>query len=144
MTVVHEEEERNNDNKIMASNIISIINNQEFWMNLVELEKILYPYCTALNLLQKDKARLYDVLHSFGYFMQCTLECIDENYKEMMIRRLERRWKTWEQPLLILSFFYTHLINYNFLHQVLNFLTFILTIGFNITTLNGLIKSQLL
>ena len=105
MTVVHEEEERNNDNKIMASNIISIIDNQEFWMNLVELEKILYPYCAALNLLQKDKARLYDVLHSFGYFMQCTLECDDENYKEIMTRRLERRWKTWEQPLLILSFF---------------------------------------
>jgi len=89
----------------MASKIISIIDNSDFWMNLVELEKILYPYCAALNLLQKDKARLYDVLHSFGYFMQCTLECDDENYKEMMTRRLERRWKTWEQPLLILSFF---------------------------------------
>ncbi|GBB89129.1 hypothetical protein RclHR1_15800005 [Rhizophagus clarus] len=32
-------------------------------------------------------------------------ECNDENYKEMMSSRLERRWKTWEQPLLILSFF---------------------------------------
>ncbi len=37
--------------------------------------------------------------------MQCTLECNDENYQEIMTRRLERRWKTWEQPLLILSFF---------------------------------------
>jgi hypothetical protein len=37
--------------------------------------------------------------------MQCTLECDDEDYKEMMTRRLERRWKIWEQPLLILSFF---------------------------------------
>ena len=89
----------------MASNIISIIDNSDFWTNLMELEKILYPYCAALNLLQRGKVRLYDVLHSFGYFMQCTLECNDENYQEIMTRRLERRWKTWEQPLLILSFF---------------------------------------
>ncbi|CAB4395903.1 unnamed protein product [Rhizophagus irregularis] len=74
VTVVHEEEEGNNDNKLMASKIISIIDNPDFWINLVELEKILYPYCAALNLLQKDKARLYDVLHFFGYFMQCTSE----------------------------------------------------------------------
>ena len=40
----------------MASNIVSIIDNSEFWTNLIELEKILYPYCAALNLLQKDKA----------------------------------------------------------------------------------------
>ncbi len=74
----------------MASKIISIINNLDFWMNLVELEKILYLYCTALNLLQKDKARLYDVLYFFGYFMQYTLECDDENYKKMMTSRLEK------------------------------------------------------
>ncbi|EXX51988.1 hypothetical protein RirG_257090 [Rhizophagus irregularis DAOM 197198w] len=96
VTVVHEEKEGNNDNKLMASKIISIIDNPDFWINLVELEKILYPYCVALNLLQKDKARLYDVLHSFGYFMQCTSECDDNDYREMMTRRLERRWKTWE------------------------------------------------
>ncbi len=89
----------------MASNIISILNNSEFWTSLVELEKILYPYCAALNLLQRDKARLYDVLHSFGYFMQCTLECNDENYRKIMTERLEKHWKPWEQPLLILSFF---------------------------------------
>ncbi|RGB42495.1 hypothetical protein C1646_750818 [Rhizophagus diaphanus] len=90
VTVVHEKEEGNNDNKLMTSKIISIIDNPDFWINLVELEKILYPYCAALNLLQKDKARLYDVLHSFGYFMQCTSECDDDDYREMMIRRLER------------------------------------------------------
>ena|SRR5947207_2628692 len=89
----------------MASNIILILDNSEFWTNLAELEKVLYPYCAALNLLQRDKARLYDVLHSFGYFMQCTLEYNDENYKQIMIKRLEKRWKSWEQPLLILSFF---------------------------------------
>ncbi|CAB4474631.1 unnamed protein product [Rhizophagus irregularis] len=37
--------------------------------------------------------------------MQCTLESNDENYKEMMTMRLVNRWKSWEQPLLILSFF---------------------------------------
>ena len=37
--------------------------------------------------------------------MQCTLENNDENYKEMMTMRLVNRWKSWEQPLLILSFF---------------------------------------
>ena len=35
----------------MASNIISIIDNSDFWTNLMELEKILYPYYAALNLL---------------------------------------------------------------------------------------------
>ncbi|CAB4415052.1 unnamed protein product [Rhizophagus irregularis] len=105
VTVVHEKEEGNNNNKLMASKIISIIDNPDFWINLVELKKIFYPYCATLNLLQKDKARLYDVLYSFGYFMQCTSECDDDDYREMMTRRLERRWKTWKQPLLILSFF---------------------------------------
>ncbi|CAB4475586.1 unnamed protein product [Rhizophagus irregularis] len=51
VTVVHEEKEGNNDNKLMASKIISIIDNPDFWINLVELEKILYPYCVALNLI---------------------------------------------------------------------------------------------
>ncbi|PKY58293.1 hypothetical protein RhiirA4_429606 [Rhizophagus irregularis] len=105
VTVVHEKEEGNNNNKLMASKIISIIDNPDFWINLVELKKIFYPYCATLNLLQKDKARLYDVLYSFGYFMQCTSECDDDDYREMMTKRLERRWKTWKQPLLILSFF---------------------------------------
>ncbi|GBC06082.1 hypothetical protein RclHR1_06610005 [Rhizophagus clarus] len=83
ITVIQDEEE-NNGSKLMASKIISIIDNPDFWLNLIELEKILYPYYAALNLLQKDKAQLYDILHSFGYFMQCTLECNDENYKEMI------------------------------------------------------------
>ncbi|GES76734.1 hypothetical protein RCL_jg17366.t2 [Rhizophagus clarus] len=94
-----------NSNKIMSSVIVSIINDSDFWLNLAELEQILYPFCAALNILQRDKARLYDVLHSFGYFMQCTLENNDENYKGMMTMRLVNRWKSWEQPLLILSFF---------------------------------------
>ncbi|GES96832.1 ribonuclease H-like domain-containing protein [Rhizophagus clarus] len=69
-----------NSNKIMSSVIISIINDSDFWLNLAELEQILYPFCATLNILQRDKARLYDILHSFGYFMQCTLENNDENY----------------------------------------------------------------
>ncbi|RGB40511.1 hypothetical protein C1646_753236 [Rhizophagus diaphanus] len=80
-----------NSNKIMSNAIILIINDSDFWLNLTELEQILYPFCVALNILQRDKARLYDVLHSFGYFMQCTLESNDENYKEIMTIRLVNR-----------------------------------------------------
>ena len=72
---------------------MEILDDSDFWKYLADLEAVLYPYCAALNILQKDKARLYEVLHSFGYFMQCILNHPDSNFKIHMQQRLEKRWK---------------------------------------------------
>jgi len=44
--------------------------NDSFWELLTKLEQILIPYCRILNILQGDKARLYEVLHGFAYLYQ--------------------------------------------------------------------------
>ncbi len=41
-----------------------------FWELLTKLEEILIPYCHILNILQTDKARLFEVLHRFAYLYQ--------------------------------------------------------------------------
>ncbi|CAG8827380.1 26250_t:CDS:2, partial [Dentiscutata erythropus] len=52
-----------------------------WWSTINNLASLLLPYCAILNKLQQDKAHLYE-----------------------MINRLEMRWKSWEQPLLLLAF----------------------------------------
>jgi len=54
------------DKKFLPSDIITIINNQNFWNHLYELQNLLLPLCAALNKLQKDMARLYEVVLAFG------------------------------------------------------------------------------
>jgi hypothetical protein len=44
------------DKKFLSSDIIAIINDQNFWNYLYELQSILLPLCAALNKLQKDMA----------------------------------------------------------------------------------------
>lgn len=61
------------------------------------------PYCGALDKLQSDKARLFDVALSFGYFIKFWEQNTDQSLAEGMIKRLEKRWESWEQPLLLLS-----------------------------------------
>ena len=61
------------------------------------------PYCGALDKLQSDKVRLPDVALSFGYFIKFWEQNTDQSLAESMIKRLEKRWKSWEQPLLLLS-----------------------------------------
>jgi hypothetical protein len=68
------------------------------------LQDILLPYCSVLNKLQCDKARLFEVLHAIGYFVQFWSRFSDSNLGSQMIDRLEKRWDQWEQPLLLLSF----------------------------------------
>jgi len=89
----------------MANCVLSILEDPEFWGKLAELEALFYPYCLALNTLQKNKARLFEVLHCFGYFMEQTLSNPDDDFKDNMVLRLEKRWLAWEQPLLLLSFY---------------------------------------
>ena len=64
---------------------------------------MLYPYCKILNILQKDKARLFQVTHCFAYLYQFWNNYADIRLATQIQVRLERRWNDWEQPLLLLS-----------------------------------------
>ena len=77
--------------------------NRSFWELLTKLEQILIPYCHILNILQGDKARLYEVLHGFAYLYQFWQKYPDSNMANGILIRLQKRWELWEQPLLILS-----------------------------------------
>ena len=84
--------------------IITHLEDNEWWQTIEELESHLFPFMAILNHLQRDVARLSDVLHAFAYFMQLYKER-EDSFSKNMVQRLESRWKQWEQPLLILSFF---------------------------------------
>ena len=64
---------------------------------------MLYPYCKLLNILQQDKARLFQVIHSLAYLIQFWNNHENTQLAAKLLFRLENRWKDWEQPLLILS-----------------------------------------
>lgn len=53
--------------------------------------------------MQRDKARLHEVLHGFGYFVEFWSNYDDLELRTKMLNRLQRRWQDWEQPLLLLS-----------------------------------------
>jgi hypothetical protein len=57
-----------------------------------------------LDKLQSNNARLFEVCHSFGYFVKLYKNYPDQTFGQKMLTRLERRWSIWEQPILILSF----------------------------------------
>ncbi|PKC01191.1 hypothetical protein RhiirA5_427115 [Rhizophagus irregularis] len=50
--------------------IYNIIMNGHFWESLIKLEQLLLSYYAILNILQIDKARLFEVLHGFAYIYQ--------------------------------------------------------------------------
>ncbi|RHZ77325.1 hypothetical protein Glove_181g8 [Diversispora epigaea] len=80
------------DEPTLKRNIYEIIGSAIFWKYLKLLTEILYPYCKILDRLQSDKARLYENENS------------DSNLTTRLITRLEKRWKEWEQPILIIAF----------------------------------------
>ena len=77
--------------KFLPPDIITIINNQNFWSHLYELQNLLLPLCAALNKLQKDIARLYEVVLAFGWIIKVFLDHQDKNFSDQMITRLECR-----------------------------------------------------
>ncbi|CAG8834276.1 17509_t:CDS:2, partial [Cetraspora pellucida] len=79
---------RTGDNYIHHE-IYEIIETNTFWDQIKDLVKILTPYCKLLNMFQQNKAHLFEV-----------------TFTTQLIRRLERRWNEWEQPILLLSLFY--------------------------------------
>src|SRR6266542_5452174 len=84
--------------------IFEIINSNTFWNQITVINQILDPYCKLLNILQCDKARLFQVVHSMGYLVQFWSNYSDITLASRIIDRLERRWREWEQPLLLLSY----------------------------------------
>ncbi|CAH1769083.1 6438_t:CDS:2, partial [Entrophospora sp. SA101] len=85
VTVVNDDSVTNQQNNvIMANRVLSILEDPEFWGKLAELEALFYPYCLALNTLQKNKSHLFEVLHCFGYFMEQTLSNPDDDFKDNM------------------------------------------------------------
>ncbi|RIA97664.1 hypothetical protein C1645_813712 [Glomus cerebriforme] len=50
--------------------IFEIIDSNNFWNNFVLLTEILDPYCRILNVLQSDKACLFQVIYGLGYLHQ--------------------------------------------------------------------------
>jgi hypothetical protein len=63
----------------------------------------LLPLCGALNKLQKNVARLYEIAHCFGWIIKIFSSHENEEFGNRMVIRLESRWEQWEQPLLLLS-----------------------------------------
>ena len=64
---------------------------------------MLHPYCKLLNILQQDKARLFQVIHSLAYLVQFWNNYENTQLAAKILFRLEKRWNDWEQPLLLLS-----------------------------------------
>jgi len=85
------------------SEIFEIIDSNTFWDHLLLITKILEPYCKLLNILQCDKARLFQVVHSLGYLVQFWMNQPNNELATHLIARLERWWEGWEHPLLLLS-----------------------------------------
>jgi len=73
------------NSKILPGDIIQIINDHIFWSILFELQNLLLPLCGFLNKLQKDIARLYEVLHVFAYIMKIFRELPDLEFSVKMV-----------------------------------------------------------
>jgi len=93
---------RTGDNYIHRE-IFEIIGSNDFWDQIKDLVKLLTPYCKLLNMLQRDKARLFEVTFSIAYLLQFWESNSDNFLATQLIGRLERRWNEWEQPILLLS-----------------------------------------
>ena len=77
------------ENLTISRAIFEIITSSNFWKNLALIAEILEPYTKILNVLQCDKARLFQVLHSLGYLVQFWANYSDETLAVKLIDRLE-------------------------------------------------------
>src|SRR6185369_6983922 len=100
---VVETRKRAGDEPTLKRDIYEIIGSTTFWKNLKLLIDILYPYCKILDILQSDKAHLHEVIHSFGYIAQLWNTNSNSDLSSRLVARLEKRWKEWKQPILIIT-----------------------------------------
>ncbi|CAB4399228.1 unnamed protein product [Rhizophagus irregularis] len=82
-----------NGGRKLPDDIADIINDSEFWTTLFELQNLLYPLCGFFNKLQKDTARLHEVLHCFAYTTKIFGYHNDPKFSSKMVERMESRWK---------------------------------------------------
>ncbi|CAG8536894.1 8256_t:CDS:2 [Racocetra fulgida] len=71
--------------------LLTYISNNEWWNNLMQLKTLLELYMASLNKLQRDKGRLSDVLHSFGWVCQVIKNLSDGALRDYLITKLEKR-----------------------------------------------------
>ena len=102
----------NPDKPEIRSGIRDIINNGNFWESLEILYEYLSPLTAALDILQSNTCRIDKVGLIFGYIVQKfnteNLNSVSEKYvthnqKNEIVNRFEKRWKSWDQPLIILA-----------------------------------------
>ncbi|GBC28997.2 ribonuclease H-like domain-containing protein [Rhizophagus irregularis DAOM 181602=DAOM 197198] len=87
----------------LPTDICQIIMGDLFWSYILQLATLMKPYCRALDKLQINKARLYDVALSFEYFIKFWEQNTDRFLSEGIISRLKKRWNDWKQFILLLS-----------------------------------------
>uniref|UniRef100_U9U6N0 Uncharacterized protein n=1 Tax=Rhizophagus irregularis (strain DAOM 181602 / DAOM 197198 / MUCL 43194) TaxID=747089 RepID=U9U6N0_RHIID len=87
----------------ISREMFEIIDSESFWTNIHLIVEMLYLYCKILDILQKDKARLFQVTHCFAYLFQFWNDHANIQLAARIQVRLEKRWSDWEQPLLLLS-----------------------------------------
>ncbi|CAB4378721.1 unnamed protein product [Rhizophagus irregularis] len=92
------------DELYLNSELCQILLDNDWWEKIELLQDILLPYCGVLNKLQCDKARLYEVLHALGYFMQFWKQFPDTDLGNQMIDRLEKPWFKKRPLRLLLEF----------------------------------------
>ncbi|GBB96179.1 hypothetical protein RclHR1_00270025 [Rhizophagus clarus] len=114
----------NTEELYLNSGLCQILLDNDWWEKIELLQDILLPYCGVLNKLQCDKARLFEVLHTIGYFMQFWKHFPDSNLSNQMISQLEKRWSQWEQPLFLLSFVLHPKYRFTYFNSELNNLSF--------------------
>ncbi|CAG8582572.1 1961_t:CDS:2 [Gigaspora margarita] len=68
---------------------LEIIGSSNFWEQIKDLVKLLTPYCKLLNMLQRDKARLFEVTFSMAYLLQFWKLNSDISLATKLIERLE-------------------------------------------------------
>ncbi|UZO05935.1 uncharacterized protein OCT59_026273 [Rhizophagus irregularis] len=73
--------------------IFETIDSSIFWNQITLINEILELYCKILNMLQCDKARLFQVVHNMNYLVQFWLNRSDDALATKLIDRLEKRWK---------------------------------------------------
>ncbi|GES87938.1 ribonuclease H-like domain-containing protein [Rhizophagus clarus] len=89
----------NTEELYLNSGLCQILLDNDWWEKIELLQDILLPYCGVLNKLQCDKARLFEVLHAIGYFMQFWKHFPDSNLNFEDYRQKIKPFnnETWEQ-----------------------------------------------
>ncbi|CAJ0638719.1 11641_t:CDS:2, partial [Entrophospora sp. SA101] len=71
----------------LPANISSILLDEDWWLLLSKLVLVLKPYCIILDILQRDKARLHEVLGGFGYFVEFWKKYDESELREKMLNQ---------------------------------------------------------